>query len=127
MNDLITLHLKRTSHVPYSSNWTSDSPAVSDGPRTPGLYRTYCDLRLSRIDIKRWTSVPIDDELAAGALSFYLETDHPIHGLFDADLFLHDLVSGEPSFCSPMLVNALLGWSCVSRRPITAMSPRQKS
>lgn len=68
------------------------------------------------MDFREWTDIPIKDGLAAGAVSYYLETDHPIHGLFDADLFMRDLACGQKNFCSPMLVNAVLGWSCVGPR-----------
>jgi hypothetical protein len=77
--------------------------------------RAYCDPRLYQVHFRDWTGVHIKDSLAAGAVSYYLETDYPIHGLFDADLFLHDFASGEKHFCSAMLVNAILGWSCVCR------------
>ncbi|RMZ87166.1 hypothetical protein DV736_g5613, partial [Chaetothyriales sp. CBS 134916] len=49
------------------------------------------DSRLSGLDIAFWTNVSASNELAAGAISFYLETDHPFLGLFDADLFLDSL------------------------------------
>ena len=99
-----------------ASIWTFDSHDSSmDTSQTAD---SYCDPRLSRVDFQRWTDVQIDDGLAAGAISYYLETDHPIHGLFDADLFLHDLVEGDHNFCSPMLVNAVLGWCCVSSRTV---------
>ncbi len=73
-----------------------------------------CDERLGKIVISTWTKVPITNEFAARVISLYLETDHPLLGLFDADLFLDDLVSGQINFCSPLLVNALLCWACVS-------------
>lgn len=127
-NELTTpaSHVQCAPDIQYLSLSTSESsPNPSEGPRTAGPTRTFCDLRLSQFDIEKWTDVRIDTELAAGALSFYLETDHPILGLFDADLFLHDLVSGEHNFCSPMLVNSVLAWSCVStrRRPHDTAAP----
>lgn len=47
-------------------------------------------------------------------ISLYLETDHPILGWFDAELFITALCSGFSNFCSPFLVSALLYWACVS-------------
>ena len=79
-----------------------------------GAGSQYCDERLHQLVISRWTKVAVTDEFAAEVISLYLETDHPLLGLFDADLFLDNLVSGELNFCSPLLVNALLCWSCVS-------------
>lgn len=110
------------SNSKSASTRTSDFPDHPSGPETTDPTRidpsrTYCDARLSHMEIRRWTDVRIGNGLAAEALSFYLETDYPIHGLFDVDLFLHDLVAGEHNFCSEALVNAVLAWSCVSRPP----------
>ncbi|KAB5531442.1 hypothetical protein GE09DRAFT_1252159 [Coniochaeta sp. 2T2.1] len=87
---------------------------MSDGAAGNNPPQTYCDARLSQVDFRKWMSVSIDNDLAAGAVSHYLEIDHAIHGLFDADLFLHDLCNGDNNFCSPTLVNAVLGWACQS-------------
>lgn len=47
-------------------------------------------------------------------LSYYLQTDHPILGPFDADLFIASLCSGYIQYCSPFLISALFYWICVS-------------
>lgn len=75
---------------------------------------TIIDDRLRDVNFQTWTSVPITNELAATLISLYLEIDHPGCPLFDADLFLNDCVQGKTHFCSSLLVNALLAWSCVS-------------
>ncbi|KAK8869271.1 conidial development fluffy [Apiospora arundinis] len=72
----------------------------------------YADDRLHRLQIDYWTSVPISNEFAATVISIYLEVDHPFYGLFDADLFLTDLVNREITFCSPFLVSTLLSQTC---------------
>ncbi|KXJ87785.1 hypothetical protein Micbo1qcDRAFT_124133, partial [Microdochium bolleyi] len=59
-----------------------------------------------------WTNVDAANDFAARAISLYLETDHPLLGLFDADLFITDLVEHRTRYCSPFLVNALLYLSC---------------
>ena len=76
-----------------------------------------CDQRLSQLQIGKWTDVPITDSMAAAAISLYLETDHPVLGLFDDDLFLNDLIAHKRDFCSPLLVCALLCSSLVSGCP----------
>lgn len=80
---------------------------------SPSL-NSYCDARLVQLDLSQWSGVTMDDALAARIVSFYLQTDHPLLGLFDSDLFLHDLLSLEQSFCSPMLLNAVMAWASVS-------------
>ncbi|KAK7928630.1 hypothetical protein PG985_005628 [Apiospora marii] len=74
--------------------------------------RRYCDERLSSLRISSWTTVQINDELAARIISLYLEVDHPLLGTFDPNLFVADLISVERRHCSSLLVNALLYWGC---------------
>ena len=73
-----------------------------------------CDERLEELDIGFWTSVPIASDLAAKAISLYLETDHPLLGPFDPTLFMEDLVHCRTNYCSKLLVSAIMYWSCVS-------------
>ncbi|KAF6822125.1 Activator of stress genes 3 [Colletotrichum musicola] len=70
-----------------------------------------CDERLHKLDISAWSNVPVLNEAAKRALSLHLETDHSIMALFDADLFLDDLVSGSARFCSRLLVSSLYSWA----------------
>ncbi|KAF4453680.1 Conidial development protein fluffy [Fusarium austroafricanum] len=80
---------------------------------TSGPHREkYCDERLHQLRIGYWTGVSIDDEVAASAISLYLLGNHPIFGLFDPDLFIHDLVHHRHQYCSPFLANALLAHAC---------------
>ncbi|KIW32088.1 uncharacterized protein PV07_03660 [Cladophialophora immunda] len=79
------------------------------GPQPPPRYPL--DPRLGGLNIEFWTNVSISNEFAAGAISLYLETDHPFLGLFDADLFVDSLVSCSLRFCSSLLVNALLSYT----------------
>jgi hypothetical protein len=74
----------------------------------------YCDERLAMLDMSMWTTVPISNDLAAAAISLYLQIDHPLLGFFDADVFLEDLLAGRPRYCSTLLVSALLFWALVS-------------
>ena len=72
------------------------------------------DERLKGLRIEFWTSIPITDEFAASVLSLYFKVDHPLHGFFDTDLFLRDLVQCRSEFCSPFLVATLMFYGCVS-------------
>jgi hypothetical protein len=67
-----------------------------------------CDPRLKQLRINGWTRVPMQDHLAAGLISHFLENDHPYLGFFDADLFVEDLVHHRRRYCSSFLVNAVL-------------------
>ncbi|KAJ6442320.1 N-terminal fungal transcription regulatory domain-containing protein [Purpureocillium lavendulum] len=70
-----------------------------------------CDERLQNLDIRLWTTVNIDSTTAARCISLYLETDHPLLGHFDPELFLSHLTTGQTEYCSALLVNALLYWA----------------
>jgi hypothetical protein len=72
-----------------------------------------CDPRLHDLEIRSWTGVKIDNATAARCISLYLETDHPLLGNFDPELFVPHLISGDTEYCSSLLVNALLYWASV--------------
>lgn len=95
--------------VRRSSGSPSPSPAM-DLKRYPSL----CDSRLHQLRMGYWTRVPISDELAARVISSYLVREHPMLGLFDADLFITDLVERRLRFCTPFLLSALMFYACVS-------------
>lgn len=101
------------SPLPKSrSPMTSGHPGSQNRPKAPAI----CDPRLEHLRISRWTAVDIDNGTAAKCISLYLQTDHPLLGHFDPDLFLDDLLSpeGQPTeYCSSLLVNSLLYWACV--------------
>lgn len=97
---------------------SSDTPEITHPLRLMTMGETLplkplCDERLHQLDIRFWTQVEISNELAAQAISLYLETDHPLLGHFDPDLFLSDLIDKKNRFCSPVLVNSLLYWASV--------------
>ncbi|KAL7933902.1 N-terminal fungal transcription regulatory domain-containing protein [Trichoderma chlorosporum] len=87
----------------------SPQPVLWDADPTAS---SLCDSRLYQLNISHWTNIPISNEAAARAISLYLETDHPLLGYFDPDLFVSDLIDLKHDYCSPMLVNALLYWAC---------------
>lgn len=90
---------------------TSSTPAV---PPAVDDTQHLCDVRLHDLRISEWTQADIRNEDAAFLISRYLEIDHPILGFFDPELFTADLVTAQTRFCSQLLVNALLAYTCVS-------------
>jgi hypothetical protein len=91
-----------------------DATALPDSnaslPREPHVY---CDPRLEHLSVACWTWIPIDDLLAACALSHFLATDHPVLGFFDINLFLRDLVEQDLNFCSSFLFSSVMSLACV--------------
>ncbi|KAG7419181.1 hypothetical protein Forpe1208_v003555 [Fusarium oxysporum f. sp. rapae] len=81
-------------------------------PNSPISTFHLCDERLEDLNITFWTSVSIPNDLAARIISLYLETDHPLLGAFDPNLFIDGLVNYHLSHCSKLLVSALMYWGC---------------
>lgn len=82
---------------------TSDNraPEKSQGPAK----HLYFDARLSFLEVSFWTTVSITNGQAAQAISCYLEVQHHIWGVFDAGLFVRDLIGFGFQFCSPFMVS----------------------
>lgn len=109
----------------YPMSWKSNtaSSCQQSDAHTAGILRPLPGFRgthrsnlpdLSNLQIGNWTTVPVTNDFAAKALLLYLQTDHHVLGLFDAELFVHDLLNLRQEFCSTLLVNSLLFWACVS-------------
>lgn len=94
-----------------SPSVSTEGRSVANGQANP---RELCDPRLQELNIRYWTNVDIDSDMATRCISLYLETDHPLLGHFDPELFISHLVSERTEYCSSLLVNALLYWACVS-------------
>jgi hypothetical protein len=109
-NKATETELSPTENLPASPLDDADSPHLSFAyPNVP-----LCDDRLRQVNIKYWTRIPISNQDAAHLISLYLQTTHSMLGLFDADLFISDLIDQKFQFCSVLLVNSLLSWSCQS-------------
>ncbi len=77
------------------------------------------DPRLSSVRAATWTSVTTDSGLVSRLLAIYFQYEYPGTRILQKDLFLDDLVrgnTGKSSFCSPLLVNAILANAAVSPR-----------
>ncbi|KAF5573664.1 nitrate assimilation regulatory nirA [Fusarium pseudocircinatum] len=105
-----------TPFTPIEFGQRSETPTTSESFSTPSdtTGDTGVDPRLESLQIWQWTSIPIPENLAAQAISFYLVNEHPVLSFFDADLFIRDFVAGGGRFCSQLLVSSLLAWACAS-------------
>jgi hypothetical protein len=103
-------------YAPYPIKGESaESTSLTMGPHRP---QPLCDARLHQLQIGYWTRIPISDDFAACVISSYLVRDHRMLGLFDADLFISDLVERRLEFCSPFLLSSLMYYACVSPDPV---------
>ena len=123
----ICLRLSSPRPSPTKLGSQQQRPSSPNPSASLDSYSHLCDQRLNHIRILSWTQVPISNDLAARLISFYLTVDHPILGLFDADLFLGDLVAHKTEFCCPLLLSAVLSFACVCRQdsnpPPLSLSP----
>ncbi|KAI1759115.1 hypothetical protein GGR53DRAFT_524115 [Hypoxylon sp. FL1150] len=75
------------------------------------------DSRITSANVSSWTKVSSDNTMLRMLLQIYFVFEFSFHPYFHKDLFLDDLVVGNRRFCSPLLVNAVLGaaWHGYSR------------
>jgi hypothetical protein len=71
------------------------------------------DSRLNKVMPTLWTAVLADDHYMRMLLALYFQYEHQFFSCFHKDLFLDDMVSGATTFCSELLVNAVLALACV--------------
>ncbi|KAH6884449.1 hypothetical protein B0T10DRAFT_410007 [Thelonectria olida] len=89
----------------------------------PAPCRPLVDDRLRNLSIAFWTDVHMSNDLAARIISLYLEVDYPVLPIFNAELFLDDLLRQRHYFCSRLLVCALMSWAC---QAFTSISPETR-
>ena len=94
-----------------TNNFKTHSPcSISLDPslvEIPG-FESLLDPRFLDLHAETWTNVPCEDRRFSGLLQLYFIIDHPYSAFVDKDSFLDDLVAGRTTFCSSLLVNALL-------------------
>ncbi|OTA97230.1 hypothetical protein M434DRAFT_387002 [Hypoxylon sp. CO27-5] len=75
------------------------------------------DPRISSMGVSSWTTVSSDNTMLRVLLQLYFVFEYPFQPCFHKDMFLEDMFIGSRRFCSPLLVNAILGaaWHGYSR------------
>lgn len=118
MNDLAVNHCVSVPDPSVNSSISSLESETLEKFSSPTIspLTSYCDDRLCDLRVDQWSRIPVDNTFAASAISLYLESEHPLFGLFDPDLFLNDLIACKSRFCSSLLVNSLLYRACVSQK-----------
>ena len=109
-------HDQHHAHIyPRLPSW--DSSVANNATQGPYIVQALCDSRLYRLRIDYWTRIPVSNDFAACIISSYLVKDHPLLGLFDADLFTGDLIGHRLDFCSAFLVSSLMYYASVRCHP----------
>lgn len=78
------------------------------------------DPRLNAVKPSLWTSVNTDDSLMRKLLGFYFLYEYSSFPSFHKDYFLEDMAAQRQTFCSSLLVNAVLAYACVCNFPHAA-------
>ncbi|PBP21844.1 fungal specific transcription factor domain-containing protein [Diplocarpon rosae] len=75
-----------------------------------------------------WTSVTNDGAFVEHLMSLYFCWEYPTFASLTKEHFLQDMRAGNPRYCSPLLVNALLAVGCrFSNQPEARTDPNDKS
>ncbi|CAI7654529.1 unnamed protein product [Penicillium pancosmium] len=76
--------------------------------------KSLSDIPLYEVPAQPWTSVTDDSSFVSHLISLYFTWEHPVLNWIDRDLFLRDMRSKDlnSKFCSPVLVNSILGVAC---------------
>jgi hypothetical protein len=97
------------------------SPAFTDtdlGYRAqylrPHHAATIVDSRLDEIVPSKWTTVGVGDDTMRELIRAYFLQEYDCFTFFHKDYFLDDMISESNTFCSSLLVNAILAVGCVS-------------
>lgn len=69
--------------------------------------------RLSDARPSRWTTICSDDMLMRDLLAVFFRCEYQFTSAFHKDLFLEDMTAIRYDFCSSLLVNVVLAYSCV--------------
>lgn len=87
--------------------------------------------RLSNARPSLWTTICDDDVLMRDLLGSFFRCEYHFTAAFQKDYFLEDMAAQRQDFCSSLLVNVTLAYSCVryshtsqTGRPADPLSPR---
>ena len=94
------------------------TPQIEDGslPQINAEPKMQYDARFEQIPLENWTPVTTDKHLVAHLFSYYFSWLHLPFVFFDRELFLSDMLARRDSFCSSLLVNAILAFASVRSR-----------
>ncbi|PVH95428.1 putative C6 transcription factor [Periconia macrospinosa] len=104
--------LLATSKIPQLQN--VDRETYESAYLKPFHAAEVIDPLLSNAKFSLWTTVCDNEVLMRNLFSTWLLCEYQFTAIFQKDLFLEDMVSQREEFCSSLLVNIILGYSCIS-------------
>ena len=76
-------------------------------------YDTDYDARLETLKVRHWTQIPLEDRLAARAISYFLKTGNPVLGFLDTTKLQNDLFNHTLCYCSSFLFHVVMALASV--------------
>ncbi|KAJ9162035.1 C6 transcription factor [Coniochaeta hoffmannii] len=110
-----------SSATSTQSHTRQDSLPRRESTATPFDQHLECQIvepLLDEVRPSRWTTVSADDEMMKGLLSRYFQLQYRWGSIFHKDYFLRDMISGEQTHCSPLLVNVVLACALHATRNV---------
>lgn len=122
----------------YAPSQQPKPPGASSSSRKPGLRLAeygslylkpfhaaqVIETRLSNARPSLWTTICDDDVLMRDLLGVFFRCEYHFTAAFQKDLFLEDMIAEREDFCSPLLVNVTLAYSCVQSSQLFLRSGR---
>ncbi|EFY90076.1 C6 transcription factor, putative [Metarhizium acridum CQMa 102] len=113
-----SLYAAGQSSTPSASSTTNSAPNSTSGAYESLYLKPFhasgvIEPQLSNAKISWWTTVCQDDVLMRDLLGVFFRCEYHFTAAFQKDLFLEDLVARRRDFCSALLVNIMLAYSCV--------------
>ncbi|MCJ1478534.1 hypothetical protein MMC13_007214 [Lambiella insularis] len=103
----------------------SDKHLIAVVGRVEGLYDRLASPSYSTPSTHRWTRVTENDALIHHLFELYFTWVHPVHMLFGEVDFLQSFRTGDETYCSAALVNAICAMAChLLEKPAPGLSSR---
>ncbi|KJK76000.1 hypothetical protein H634G_08757 [Metarhizium anisopliae BRIP 53293] len=113
-----SLYATGQDSTPSASSTTNSAPNSASGAYESLYLKPFhasevIEPQLSKAKISWWTAVCQDDVLMRDLLGVFFRCEYHFAAAFQKDLFLQDLAARRQDFCSALLVNIMLAYSCV--------------
>ncbi|KFG88128.1 putative C6 transcription factor [Metarhizium anisopliae] len=113
-----SLYATGQDSTPSASSTTNSAPNSASGAYESLYLKPFhasevIEPQLSKAKISWWTAVCQDDILMRDLLGVFFRCEYHFAAAFQKDLFLQDLAARRQDFCSALLVNIMLAYSCV--------------
>ena len=110
---------KNDMHIEFPNSYTTKrviehESRISSQDVTMDI-QNVVNINVLSLPAKPWTEVTDDSEIISHLIMLYFAWDRPFCYIVEKTSFVQDMLSGntKSTFCSPLLVNAILAQGCV--------------